>query len=129
MSDNYPGVFFKQDSASETKITPIHVLTKKELGLWLENQSQMVQNWVSQQQFKAKPGSYLVVPESNGEVSAVLVGRSSEGGIRLLQNLPAVLPSADYQLSAEVGMEACLGWGLACYKFCRYINNQTNWPG
>lgn len=128
MSKNYSSVFLNQYSASEVKIIPITVLSEVDFEQWLTKQSQVTQSWVLQQQFEAKPSSYLVVPESNGEISSVLVGRPSEGGIRLLQHLPAVLPRADYQLSDDAGLEAYLGWGLACYKFSRYINTKTSWP-
>ena len=128
MAEQYTEMFVNSDEVESGTIIPIHVLSVAGLAKWLSGQSQLTQNWVSQQQFTALPGTHLIVPDSEGQIAKVLLGKHSNVGVRLLQELPAVLPKADYQLSETTGMEAYLGWGLACYKFSRYTKKKTAWP-
>ncbi len=128
MSEKYSDIFFNLDSVAQNNIIPIIVLSTDNLANWLAEQTQLTQNWVAQQQFTAKPGSYLLIPAANGVISSVLLGQHEQGGIRLLQDLPAVLPAANYQLREAADVDVYLGWGLAGYKFSHYKQAPADRP-
>ncbi|ASC72276.1 putative cytosol aminopeptidase [Halomicronema hongdechloris C2206] len=73
--------------------------------------------------FEATPGSYCLVPGSEG-IDKVLVGRGRDLDTWTLGNLPQVLPLHQYaladDLSAETATRLSLGWALGQYRFTRY---------
>ncbi len=89
-------------------------------------------HWMQQSKFNAEPFAYCLIPDSDGNIAAVLVGVNPESPIQALAGLPKVLPSADYHLQCELDehwqQQAHLGWQLGSYRFERYLRPKKNWP-
>lgn len=110
------------DQAQDSR--PIIPLTESGLDTWLETAPEQQRRWVEASDFRARPGSHLLVPDSDGDIVTVLAGCEEDERLWALAHLPAVLPEGDYHLDsdwteAELA-RACLGWGLAGYRFDRY---------
>ena len=104
--------------------TPIHALTEKTLAQYLKAEPVAVRGWIAMQNFTAKPGTALVLPDNKGGVRAVLAGVEERPTIWSLAHIPTILPSGTYQIDApwspaEIG-DAALGFALAQYQFTRY---------
>lgn len=114
--------YSKQTSAVTVPIIPI---VTTELTEWLESQPVWVQQWVNHARFTAKPYSFLLVPNSAGELLQVLVGVESLDDKWALAGLPSQLPARTYHLQLDEATPRCLeslliGWGLGSYAFNRY---------
>jgi leucyl aminopeptidase len=103
---------------------PIFSLDKKQLPDWLNKAGESQRRWVRGSGFEAGSGSHLLVPDADGGIACVLAGRSDQERLWALAHLPAVLPEGRYQLhsdwSADEQARALLGWGLGCYRFTQY---------
>ncbi|MCF6264370.1 MAG: hypothetical protein L3J24_12395, partial [Xanthomonadales bacterium] len=132
MSDQHQNIFCSAGSAAEyineTHKILIHVLDKSDLAAWLAEQTVITKSWVEQQHFSAEPGQHLIIPAADGRMDCLLLGKHSQAGLRLLQDLPDVLPAGDYQLGEQLDAEVYLGWGLASYEFSRYKQVKTERP-
>jgi leucyl aminopeptidase len=102
--------------------TPIRVVTKAELADWRATQPAPVGRWLDASGFRAENDATALVPDAEGGVATVLVGRKADApDLWRLAGLPARLPDGVYRL--EAGAEpaaAALGWALGCYRFTRY---------
>lgn len=80
--------------------------------------------WLGESGFEATPGSFALVPDSNGKLARVLVGVNPQEPLAALAGLPCTLPEANYQLASEGVLAdpalAALGWALGAYQFTRY---------
>ncbi len=106
---------------------PIHALATNELSTWLEGAPSEVQTWVDAHGFEAKPGSYLVVPETGGGIAGVLAGVSDPVSLWDLASLAKALPGGTYALAPTPALSDAakaealmLGWILGSYNFDRY---------
>lgn len=81
-----------------------------------------VQPWAEANGFKGKPGQWLVAPNADGDVAAVLVGAGEAFDPMMARQLPARLPPGLYRLEVEpehAGL-AALAFLLGSYAFDRY---------
>ncbi|HEY9761930.1 MAG TPA: leucyl aminopeptidase family protein [Trichocoleus sp.] len=82
------------------------------------------QSWLAVSGFKGDPGTFCLVPNSQGEVGKVLVGKPQPIDTWTLGNLPQQLPPQQYHLadewSAEEATRLYLGWQLGQYRFTQY---------
>lgn len=116
---------FAQSSAKSIPITPI---IGEQLHVWLANQSTQLKTWVASINFTAKPDSYCLIPDANGNVSQVLIGvRDSEDfwPFGLLAN---VLPQGSYHITSLKQLHAAIAWGLGAYQFTRYKSSDKQKP-
>lgn len=108
--------------------TPLVPVTKDTLEDYLKDQTQAVNNWVKQSDFKAKPHTFCMIPADNGEIAFVLFGvhekdelNEESAPIWSLSNLASKLPANTYHLECDWSLEeheqAAIGWGLGTYKF------------
>jgi leucyl aminopeptidase len=104
--------------------TPIYPLTEKTLARFASKQPAHVSRWIKTHGFIAKPDSYLLVPDSKGDIMAVLAGVDVAPRIWSLAHLPAILPQGNYRIESdfkkETLVEVALGFALAQYQFTRY---------
>ncbi len=132
MSDQHLNIFCSAEHTAEydneTPQIVIHVFGKSDLSAWLVEQTAVIKNWVSEQHYAAAPGQHLLIPADDGRLACVLLGKHSQAGLRLLQDLPTALPAGDYQLSEKWDTEVYLGWGLASYEFSRYKQLKSERP-
>lgn len=113
-------------------VIPIAVHNEATLRAWMKTQSSFVKNWIQHVNFKAKNGAVCLVPDADGALERVLVGRedkNSQENDWFCGGLPAELPEGIYAFSKKdfdtpVQWErALLAWGLGSYRFTRYLNN------
>jgi leucyl aminopeptidase len=115
-------------SASELEdgqaAVPLQPLDEKTLEAWKASASPAARKWVEAAGFRAAAGQSCAVPGADGGPACWLSGMAKEGWLYQIAALPAVLPDGAYRLdcawSREQRLQACLGWGLASYRFERY---------
>ncbi|MEX2450467.1 MAG: leucyl aminopeptidase family protein [Rhodospirillales bacterium] len=107
---------------------PLIPIRADALSAWLETQAGLVQTWLTQTGFKAKPGTVALIPDAAGALAGVLIGIGRDdgenGGIWTWAALPERLPDGTYRLDdtatpVDAGSVA-LGWALGAYGFDRY---------
>lgn len=107
------------------QLIDLMALDHQSLEKWLVEASPSQKHWVAAHQFKASPGTMLVIPNEQGGIQCVLVGVDGKAHpLWALAQLPAKLPAGDYQLisdwpSADQSL-ALMGFGLASYRFDQY---------
>jgi leucyl aminopeptidase len=108
---------------------PIHSLDREALPEWLERAEGRVRRWVDSSGFRAEPGTWLMVPDADAGLAAVLAGREPGDRLWALAHLPAVLPAGTYRLAAEWPVpeleRAAIGWALGGYRFDRYKTGEA----
>lgn len=111
-------------TARSENLTPLLPLTPKQLAFWLQNQTPLIQQWVSHTEFNAAVGCHCAVPDEHGGIARVLYGVTERVDIWTLSDAPSSLPSGGYQLETdwtdEQIFQVALGWGLGAYQFTRY---------
>lgn len=120
--------------ARATKPIKIMPLSVKLLDAWAKTQSTAIQNWMKAAGFKAKPGSYLLLPDAENFIAGVEEGIDRWS----LANLPANLPAGAYQLiedhiSPSQASAHAFAWAMGCYRFARYRSDNKTfaslvWP-
>lgn len=93
----------------------------------LESQYAAHAAWMKISGFKGEPGTYCLIPDANGELAKVLVGKPATLDTWTLGNLPQSLPSLQYHLADDFSdaeaTKLCLGWQLGQYQFNKYKKN------
>lgn len=106
------------------KPVSIALLTEKSLSGWLKRQPARTRQWLKTHGFKAKPGSFCVVPDAGGKTACVAAGLSEPPSLWDLADLPLKLPAGDYRLEWNGPLAfhewLALGWALGAYRFTRY---------
>lgn len=106
----------------------LHLVSKERLGVFLSVLDPAVRAWVEASGFAAKAGEVVLLPGTDGTVSAAAGGLGNEmDRLRkrfltadLRERLPAGLWRFETDLSGGPLAEAALGWLLAGYVFGRY---------
>ncbi|HAS50220.1 MAG TPA: leucyl aminopeptidase [Gammaproteobacteria bacterium] len=103
---------------------PIILVIESEFPAWLAQQHTTLREWLIATGFKAKPGSFSLVPGVNGQWQTIVAGIRQADDLWALGGLPATLPEGDYTLNAAFTprqMERLtVGWALGAYQFTRY---------
>ena len=110
------------------KSVPVTPLSEKRLPGWLKEQSAQLQAWLRASDFKARPGSWCLLPDGRGQPSQVLVGVEEGIDRWSLGVLPGALPQGTYRLADAIAdsisdAEAtayAFAWAMGCYRFARY---------
>jgi len=104
--------------------TPITLLTEKTFPTWLKKQALSVKNWLSANDFSAKVGAFISIPDTNGKINQVIAIIEETPNIWSIAHLPAKLPAGIYSISETfeetISTNLALGWSLATYEFLRY---------
>ena len=98
--------------------TPIYVLDANSLSEWVDKASSVAKQWLKQQNFKAKPGQYLQVPDAQGHLAAVLFGEDPHDPMAI-GALATQLPSGVYSVAGLSEIQA-FAWALHAYQFSLY---------
>ncbi len=112
---------------------PIHVVAGDGLEQALSKLTPAHQAWAAAQGFQAGLGQILSLPDSDGAVSAILVGYGTADkrarGRFHMGAVAAKLPQGDYTIEGGLDgtdlEEAALAWLLAGYSFDRYSGPST----
>ncbi len=111
-------------SDASTSSVPIFVVQRTELESWLDQKGNPISSWAKQVGFQAKPGEICIVPSTNGEITAVLLGIVDPNNALQIGNLATRLPKGNYALAMDWKPEqlqlAAMAWGLAHYRFTQY---------
>jgi len=108
---------------------PLVLLTSKAYGAWLKKQPLRVRHWTQSQDFKAKPGSFCVLPGAKGKPECIIAGLSEPPSLWDIADFSTRLPAGSYHLVTDISLAyrewLALGWSLGAYKFTRYKKAQT----
>lgn len=119
--------------ASADASVPLIPVTPEALQDLLAARPERWRNWVAQRGFKAKAGSLLCVPSTEGQTEAVLVGYSADQPLWMLAQAAQRLEAGVYRLEAgrvevDTRLAAAVGWGLGCYRYERYRKPEQDLP-
>ena len=110
-------------------LIPVHA---SDFRQWMENAPDHHQRWLESSGFDASPGKWCALPDAKGRIEEVVFGTADSGWLYQMAELPAGLPAGHYRLvsvwSKDHRIQACLGWGLASYRFERYVQNNGERP-
>lgn len=126
MSDSLP-ITDKHKGAA----IPVHPVSAKHYAPWLKLQSAQARRWLTANRFEAKPGTWCLLPDGNGNIAGVACGTGETLDIWSIAHLTTALPPGIYRLegkyTAATATRLALGWALAAYRFTRYKkkNSQT----
>ncbi len=117
-----PNFFVAEASGKAVPITPI---CQDDFILWQLSQSARVKNLVTNNNFLAKPSTFCLFTDNDGNLEKVLLGLASRDDFFAFGILPKVLPEGCYYIDApgftsEQLEHAAIGWGLGNYQFKRY---------
>ncbi|NND44043.1 MAG: leucyl aminopeptidase family protein [Xanthomonadales bacterium] len=111
---------------------PLLPVLAGELDQWLENAPQHHRRWIESSGFKAEPGKWCGLPDESGKLEACVFGMADSGCLYQLSTLPEGLPPGHYRLvsvwNTDQRIQASLGWGLAGYRFDRYLKSDRPSP-
>lgn len=111
-------------AAEAAHACPLILCNPAGLGGLLEVLGEPARRWAQAQGFRGVPGTYLLLPDSNGALAAVVAGVSRVEDPWAVSGLPLSLPEGTYALDARGlqidGASALIGWGLGAYQFSRY---------
>jgi len=107
----------------------IDIIAPEAFDSWLDSQSDLVKNWISAQDFDARDGKHISLPDAQGCIASILLIKNMESwDLWALASLPAALPAGQYflknDLSVKQATDAAIGWSLATYVFDRYKKNE-----
>jgi len=115
---------FNVTDSKKLGATPIILVTAKQLPAWLKTTDSAAKQWLEVNQFKAKPGSFCLLPGKDGKLAKVICGVDEALNLWSIAHLPAALPVQHYMLegkfSTQDATQLALGWVLAMYQFTRY---------
>ncbi|MGB8624061.1 MAG: leucyl aminopeptidase family protein, partial [Paracoccaceae bacterium] len=115
--------------APETAISvPVHVIEEAALETWRETLPPAQAAWLGATGFKAALGDVRLLPDAEGQLSAVAAGYGTAGkrarGRFHLAGVASSLPAGTYHLETTLAGDAlaeeALGWLLSGYCFDRY---------
>ncbi|MFT4192708.1 MAG: leucyl aminopeptidase family protein [Comamonas sp.] len=116
-------------AASALPVLPLQVLRADEWPAWRAGQPPAVSAWLDAQQFTAAPGSAVLLPAvGEGGVGSAVLGVADKRDPWAYAHAPSALPAgfAWRPRGVRPGRESealALGWGLASYRFTRYLTN------
>jgi leucyl aminopeptidase len=109
---------FTKNKKNSTEIT---ILKSGDLNKFIDSHNQY-KNWIHENNFKASPGQYLIIPSNDGQIERVLVGRSDSNDVYrdfFCYKLSKSLPNRNYYFSnLEDGSTLpYLSWALGNYRY------------
>ena len=116
----------------------LELLHTKDFSKWLQKQPESVRAIVKDSGFEGKQGQVFLIYGADNRTEKAVIGVNSPVGIydlsyavdkldRLLSD--KTIKEASFSLIGKTGLEeACIGWGLACYKFDLYKKSDEPLP-
>ncbi len=109
---------FTKNKKNSTEIT---ILKSGDLDKFIDSHKEY-KNWIHENNFKASPGQYLIIPSNDGQIEKVLVGRSDSNDIYsdfFCYKLTKSLPNRNYYFSnlEDSSTLPYLSWALGTYSY------------
>ncbi|MBP9694387.1 MAG: leucyl aminopeptidase family protein [Alphaproteobacteria bacterium] len=115
--------------ADSNDAIPIHIVNTD--NFQTAPLSKKERQWCKTQNFEAKPGQMIIIPDEDGSLSQVLLGietdpklAQSYEAIWSMGDLPLRLPAGTYRLESDLPTEyqklLCLSWILGSYQFTNF---------
>lgn len=110
---------------TKDKIIAINPICKSNFAKWIKNQEARIKNIVSANEFSAKPNTFCLITDQNGNLEKVLLGLETNDDFLTFGVLPKVLPPGYYNVDAADFSfsqleHAAIGWGMGYYQFTQY---------
>ena len=103
---------------------PLLLLTEASFKQWVQKKPKRVAQWMATQEFAAKPGTFWLVPDTEGKLERVIAGISTPPSLWDIADFANRLPKGAYQLETDLPIPyqewLALGWALGAHKFTRY---------
>jgi leucyl aminopeptidase len=115
---------FYQTSSKHS--VPIILLSNSEYNDQLESLSAQERNLMISQQFKARLGEVIVVPDSIGTIAKVYIGSGEESDGKAIAYGVNRLPEGSYSIASSLSQLAKVNWSLAQYRFDRYKQSDVS---
>lgn len=121
-------------SKSAGRVIPIQLMNSAEAKAWLKKAPAPVRNRADESGFTGAPGQILSLHDANGRMERILFGCTKPLDVFSLSPLAQALAARDGAIFALDGVAggdvdaACIGWGLALYRFDRYRKKETKTP-
>jgi len=109
---------FTKNKKNSTEIT---ILKSGDLNQFIANHKEY-KNWINENNFKASPGQYIIIPSKDGQIEKVLVGRNDSNDVYsdfFCYKLSKSLPNRNYYFSnlEEGSTLPYLSWALGNYSY------------
>ena len=110
------------------KAHDLHILTPDLYDRWHASLDTRQQNWLNAQNFEAKPGNSICLPDYDGHIDwafGIVDAPYIWDGAKLSSALPKAiwkLQVYDSCIDRDQLGQLVLGWGLANYRFDRYLD-------
>ena len=127
---NFPNPFIK---STKKPVVPVYLLTKKTLPAWLKKQNKATQSQLKMRAFSAAPKQICKIIDNKGQVAAFVVGIGEPAHYLDTASLAQAIQNnfdkafiTKYVFEIANGHDedtltkACIGWGLAAYRFDTY---------
>jgi leucyl aminopeptidase len=106
------------------KTVPVLLMTEAAFDAWVKTKPKRAAQWMSTQDFRAKPGTFWLVPDEEGKLERVIAGISEPPSLWDIADFSRRLPEGAYVFESDLPMAyqewLALGWALGAYKFTRY---------
>jgi leucyl aminopeptidase len=102
------------------KLIPINVITVAAFTGWGNAATDFGKQWVTTNQFTAKAGNHLLIPDEQGHAKHVLAIVDDKVNLWGIAGLANALPEATYTIEHSNIEQLALGWALEAYTFTRY---------
>ena len=118
--------FYEQ---SDQASTPLELLTKSSYDELIASPSDNTANWLLTSNRSVNTGSHYLIPDTNGNLTKVVVIVPDEISIWSIASLPLKLPAGEYYLanitSVEDKEKLYLGWGLGAYQYTKFKKSRN----
>jgi leucyl aminopeptidase len=110
--------FLTRDRSDAIPVTPVSAAT---FPAWLEQHPQW-RPWLSGLGFKAAPGTFAFLPDTQGRPGNVIAAPSEAPPVFAFAHLPGALPEGTYAIEGGdvSATDTALGWALGSYSFDTY---------
>lgn len=103
---------------------PLIACFAEEFSSWCETQEEFTRNWVKNNNFKAEPNTFCLIPNNQGQIYQVLVGMPAKierfSTAFLTDRLPLGIYKFDKSWPENALWFGALAWGLGSYRYLRY---------
>ena len=104
----------------DTNGIPLHLFNKTEYSQWLDAQSEFIQTWLNQSQYKEQ--GLALIPNTQGQLETAIYVSENLDEFFACADLAKSLPAKTFAIQAKDthAFNAAIAFSLASYRFDRY---------